>query len=107
MEQRKYFVKAGWRTNLDTMLTKVECIDYDMRDGEYDSVEIMGKVYDVVTIEELKDELRHLISVSYGKVTGKEYGRIKAISEYRDMIRYATCIAKGMDESRAAYAFMS
>lgn len=107
MEERKYFVKAAWRTNLDTMLTKVECYDYDMRDGEYDSIEIMGKTYDVVTIEELKDELRRLINVSYGKVTGKEYGRIKAISEYRDLIRYSTCIAKGMDEQKAAYAFMS
>lgn len=107
MEARKYYVKAGWRTNLDTMLTKVELYDYDMRDGEYDTIEIMGKVYDVVTIEELKDELRHLISVSYGKVTGKEYGRIRFISEYRDQLRYATCIANGMSESKASYAFMS
>lgn len=107
MEERKYYVKAAYRTNLDSMLTKVECYDYDMRDGEYDTVEIMGKIYDVVTIEELKDELRRLIYVSSGKVTGKEYGRIKAISDYRDLIRYSTCIAKGMDESRAAYAFMS
>lgn len=107
MEERKYFVKAAYRTNLDSMLTKVHCIDNDMREGEYDTVEIMGKVYDVVTIDELIDELRKLITLSWGKVTGKEYGRIKAISEYRDMMRYATCIAKGMDESKAAYAFMS
>lgn len=105
--ERKYFVKAAYRTNLDSMLTKVECLAYDMWDGEYDSIEIMGKTYDVVTIEELKDELRNLITVSYGKVTGKEYGRIKYISEYRDQMRYATCIAKGMSEERAAYAFMS
>lgn len=105
--ERKYYVKPGWRTNLDTMLTKVELYDYDMRDGEYDSIEIMGKVYDVVTIEQLENELRHLISVSFGKVTGKEYARIKFISEYRDQLRYATCISKGMSESKAAYAFMS
>ena len=107
MEARKYFVKAGMRTNLDTMLTKVELIDYDLRDGEYNEVELLGKKYDVVTIEELINELRHLIDVSYGKVTGREYGRIKYISEYRDQMRYATCIAKGMDESKAQYAFMS
>lgn len=107
MEVRKYYVKSAWVANLDSMLTKVHCYDYDMRDGEYDTVEIMGKVYDVVTIEELKDELRHLIAVAGGRVTGKEYGRIKYISEYRDQLRYATCISKGMSESRAAYAFMS
>lgn len=107
MEERKYFVKSGMRTNLDTMLTKVELIEWDLRDGEYNEVNILGKTYDVVTIEDLLNELRHLIGVSYGKVTGKEYGRIKYISEYRDMQRYATCIARGMDESRAQYAFMS
>ena len=108
MEERKYFVKQAWIANLDSMLTKVHCYDYDMRDGEYNSVEIMGKVYDVVTIEELKDELRQLIAkASWGKVNGKDYGRIKFFSQYRDQLRYATCIAKGMDESKAAYAFMS
>ena len=55
----------------------------------------------------LIDELRNLINLSYGKVTGKEYARIKAISEYRDLLRYETCITNGMDERKAAYAFMS
>ena len=105
--ERKYFVKSAYRTNLDSLLTKVHCIDDDMREGKYDTVEIMGKMYDVVTIDELIDELRNLINLSYGKVTGKEYARIKAISEYRDLLRYATCIANGMDECKAAYAFMS
>ena len=107
MEERKYFVKAAYRTNLDTMITKLECFDYDMRDGEYETVEVMGKVYDVVTIDELINECRDLLSkANFGKVTGREYGRIKEISDARDMMRYCTCLAKGMDESKAANAFL-
>lgn len=108
MEERKYFVKSGMRTNLDSMITKLHCFRYDMQDGEYDTVNVMGKTYDADTIWELIQECADLLGkANFGKVTGKEYGRIKYISEYRDMLRYATCIAKGMDESRAQYAFMS
>lgn len=107
MEERKYFVKAAYRTNLDSMLTKLHCISYDMEEGEYDTVNLMGKVYDIDTIEDFKDEVRDLLGcANWGKVTGKQYGRIKAISEYRDWMRYNTCLAKGMDESKAAYAFL-
>lgn len=107
MEERKYFVKAAYRTNLDTMITKLQCFEYDMRDGEYETVEVMGKTYDDITIGDLIDECRDLLGkANFGKVTGREYGRIKAISDARDIMRYNTCISKGMDESKAAYAFL-
>ena len=107
MEERKYFVKAAYRANLDSMLTKLHCISYDMEAGEYDTITLMGKVYDIETIEDFKDEVRELLGyANWGKVTGKQYGRIKAISDARDWMRYNTCISKGMDESKAAYAFM-
>lgn len=107
MEERKYFVKAAYRTNLDTMITKLHCFKYDMEDGEYDTVEVMGKTYDIDTIYDLIDECQVLLGkANFGKVTGREYGRIKAISDARDVMRYSTCIANGMDESKAAYAFL-
>ena len=107
MEERKYFVKSAYRANLASMITKLHCFVYDMRDGEYKTVEVMGKVYDEITIGDLIEECRELLGkANWGKVTGREYGRIKAISNARDIMRYSTCIAKGMDESKAAYAFM-
>ena len=106
MNERKYFVKAAYRTNLETMLTKLHCYEYDMRDGEIENVEIMGKTYDIESIYEFIKECQQLLLKSTGKVTGKEYARIKAISDARDIMRYNTCIAKGMDESKASYAFL-
>lgn len=107
MEERKYFVKEGYRTNLGSMYTKARLIAYDLELGEYNHVQLVGKTYDVDTIYEFLDELEQLSYVAFGKVTGKEYGRIKAISEEMDWMRYCSCIANGMDESRAAYAFLS
>lgn len=107
MEERKYFVKSAYRANLDSMITKLQVCEYEMRDGEYSSVKVLGKVYDKITIYDLIEECQELLGkANWGKVTGKEYGRIKAISNERDMMRYNTCIAKGMSESKAAYAFL-
>lgn len=107
MNERKYFVKSAYRTNLETMLTKLHCYNYDMQDGEIENVEIMGKTYDLDSIYDLIEECQQLLlKANSGKVTGKEYGRIKAISDERDLMRYNTCIANGMDESKASYAFL-
>lgn len=106
MNERKYFVKAAYRTNLETMLTKLHCYKYDMQDGEIENVEIMGEIYDLDSIYDLIEECQQLLLKSSGKVTGKEYGRIKAISDARDLMRYITCVANGMDESKASYAFL-
>ncbi len=107
IEERKYWVKATYRTNLDTFITKCHCIRYDMEDGEYDEIELIGKRYNIDTIANLIEECQELLSSAcFGKVTGREYGRIKEISEFRDYQRYATCIASGMSEEKASYAFL-
>lgn len=106
MNEKKYFVKAAYRTNLETMLTKLHCYKYDMQDGEIENVEIMGETYDLDSIYDLIEECQQLLLKASDKVTGKEYGRIKAISDARDLMRYSTCVAKGMDESKAANAFL-
>ena len=103
--QRKYYVKENYRFNLDSMHTKVWCCIDDIRDGLYKTVHLMGEEMDEDRLYEFLEELEELMFVSQGKVTGKEYGRIKAISDERNMIRYVTCISKGMSERDAGYAF--
>lgn len=106
-EERKYWVKASYRTNLDTFITKCQCIKYEMEDGEYDEIELVGKKYNLETIYDLMEECQDLLGkANFGKVTGREYGRIKQISEFRDYQRYATCIASGMSEEKASFAFL-
>ena len=103
--ERKYWVKMNYRFNLDSMHNHVWCLIYDIEDGLYDSVELLGERMDVDRLYEFKEELEDLMSKAFGKVTGKEYGRIKAISDERNMIRYATCLNNGMSERDAGYAF--
>lgn len=106
-EERKYWVKASYRTNLDSFITKCHCIRYDMEDGKYDEITLMGKRYDIDTIWELIEECQMLLGqANCGRVTGKEFGRIKQISEFRDYQRYATCLARGMSEEKASYSFL-
>lgn len=104
-QERKYFVKMNYRFNLDSMREHVWCILYDMRDGLYDKVNLMGETMDENRVEEFLEEIEDLESKMFGKVTGKEYGRIKAISDERNMIRYCRCVASGMNEDEAALAF--
>ena len=103
--ERKYWVKQNMRFNLDSMHDHVWCLIYDMEDGLYDTVELLGEQMDVDRLYELKDELEELSVKAWGKVTGKEYGRIKEISDERNLIRYAMCINSGMSESDASLAF--
>lgn len=106
-EQKKYFVKMNDRFNLDSMHDHVWCLIYDIEDGLYDTVELMGETMNIDMLEEFKDECEDLYGKAIsGKVTGKEYGRIKAISAERNMIRYCQCLASGMSEDDASYAFM-
>lgn len=107
MDERKYFVKAAFRTNLDSMITKLQCFEDDMQDGKRDTVKVMGVTYDIFTIGDFIEECRELLyAAEGGKVTGKQYGRIKAISDTRDAMRYSACVANGMSESKAANAFL-
>lgn len=104
-EIRKYFVKMNMRFNLDSMRTHMLNIRDEMRDDEYDTIEIMGKTMNEDDVENFIDELEDLMSKANYKVTGNEYGRIKAIADARNMMRYATCMANGMSEKEAALAF--
>lgn len=103
--ERKYYVKENYRFNLDSMHDHVWCCIYDIQDGLCKTVNLMGEEMNEDRLYEFLEELEELMSVAHGKVTGKEYGRIKAISDERNMIRYATCISKGMSERDASYAF--
>ena len=108
-EERKYWVKDGMLFNLETMRTKIQLFQYDIEEGLMESVELMGETMDYDRLEEFKQEIETLHDTVWWngkKATGKEYGRIKAISDERDLMRYETCLASGMSESDAGYAFM-
>ena len=104
-EIKKYFVKMNMRFNLDSMRTTMLNIRDEMRNDEYDSIEIMGKTMNEDDVENFIDELEDLMCKANRKVTGKEYGRIKEIADARNMMRYVTCLANGASESEAALAF--
>ena len=107
-EVRKYYVKGSWIFNLESMHDKLWCIIYDIREGEIQlPIEIAGTVCnDEDDIHRLLDECADLEwTAKRGKVTGKEYGRIKELAEWRILVRYATCINAGMSESKAGICF--
>jgi len=107
-EIRKYFVKQSWIFNLESMHDHLWCIIYDWEDGKVNfPIEIAGKtINDVDEIQELLDECCELEwAAKCRKVTGKEYGRIKAIVEYRVMARYVRCLNSGMEERFAGECF--
>lgn len=103
---RKYYVKESYRFNLWSMHDHIWCCIYEVEDGNCNEVELMGERMDLDRLYQFKEEVEDLMAVANGKVTGKEYGRIKAISDERNLIRYATCLSKGMSEEDASYAFM-
>ena len=104
-QTKKYFVKHSYRFNLDSMRIHVMNIIDDIRDGKYETAELMGEKMDEDRLIEFKDEIEDLMMKAYGPVCSKDYGRIKAISDERNMIRYATCMSKGMSERDASLAF--
>lgn len=105
MQPKKYFVKMNYRFNLDSMRIHVMNLIDDIRDGNFKTVELMGETMDEYRLKAFKDEIEDLMSKMYYPVCGKDYGRIKAISDERNMIRYITCTTKGMDESDAGSCF--
>lgn len=107
-EIRKYFVKGSWIFNLESMHDKLWVLENDVEEGRLDfPFDVAGKTinnYD--DLDALRDEAYELEwRAKAGKVTGREYGRIKAIVEWRVMARYARCIASGMDEQKAGMCF--
>lgn len=107
-EVRKYFVKGSWIFNLESMNDHLWCIIDAMRDGEIElPVYIAGREYrDEDEVEALKEECHNLEWIAKSrKVTGREYGRIKEIVEYRVGARYMKCLASGMSEYKAGACF--
>ena len=107
-EERKYRVKGEWIFNLESMHDKLWVIENDVIEKELDfPFEIAGKtIKNFDDLDDLKAEVEALEwTAKSGKVTGKEYGRIKAIVEWRTMARYARCLASGMSERDAGKCF--
>ena len=105
---KTYFVKGSWIFNLESMNDFMWCMIYDAEDGKLDfPVEVAGKVMqDIDDLFALKEECNELEWVAKSrKVTGKEYGRIKEIAEFRILQRYFRCINSGMDEQKAGACF--
>lgn len=107
-EEKKYFVKEGWIFNLESMNDKIQCIMIDIKEGVLQfPLEVAGtKAENLDDLYKLLDEANELeCRAKAGKVTGSQYGRIKALVNWRVMQRYATCLASGMEENKAAGCF--
>lgn len=108
MEERKYRVKGSWIFNLEAMHDKLFCILYDIEDGNIAfPITIAGtECKDEDGIQELIEEASRLEYIAKSrKVTSREYGRIKAMVEWRVGQRYARCMASGMSEQEAGRCF--
>lgn len=106
--ERKYMIKESWIFNLESMHDKVHCLSYDIRDKKIElPFTVAGKVInDESDLWELLDEASTLeYAAKTRKVTGKEYGRIKAIVSWRVEARYCACMAAGMEEAQAGQCF--
>ena len=104
----KYRVKESWIFNLESMHDKLWCLSYNIEEGNVElPLKIAGKtINSVADLFDLKDEAEELEwKAKSGKVTGKEFGRIKEIVAWRVEARYVTCLAAGMKESEAGKCF--
>lgn len=107
-EVRKYFVKREWIFNLESMDDKLFCIYLDLVEDRLQfPLQIAGKtIKDFDDLDALRDECDELEWVAKsGKVTGKEYGRIKEIAFWRANVRYTICMENGMSERDAGMCF--
>lgn len=107
-EQRKYLVKMSWIFNIESMSDHLHCKIYDVEDGKLQLPIVVAETEcnSIEDIEALIEEAYELEwKAKCGRVTGKEYGRIREFVNYRVYARYETCIANGMDESRAGMCF--
>lgn len=106
--ERKYRVKESWIFNLESMHDKLWCLEYDIQEGKIQCpFTVAGKtINDEGDLYDLREEAEELeYKAKSGKVTGKEYGRIREIVAWRVEARYATCLANGMDEAKAGQCF--
>ena len=107
--EKRYMVKESWIFNLESMNDKCWCLAQDIREGNIElPFTVAGKtINNEDDIDELQNEASELEwkAKSSRGVTGKEYGRIKEIVNWRVMARYTKCLASGMAESDAARCF--
>ena len=105
---KKYFVNESILFNLDSMLTHAYNIRNDFRDGERTApLQIAGRTLkDEFDAQDFIDYLDGLYDKAFSrKVDGKTYGELKKIQFERQAIRYNCCLAAGMSERDAGYAF--
>lgn len=105
--ERKYFIKESWLFNLESMHDRIWCLSYDIDEHRIElPFTVAGKTINGTgDLWELMDEVDELSFKARGKVTGKEYGRIKEIVAWRINARYTACMAAGMDEADAGRCF--
>lgn len=106
-KEKKYPVKESWLFNLESMHDKVWCLIYDMREGK---LVAPFKVADTTINDEddlftILDEAETLRCKASRPVSGKDYGRIKALVTWRVEQRYMACMNAGMDEADAGKCF--
>lgn len=105
----KTYFATKFQFNLESMSDKVDGLRarlIDSNQWEVPNETILGYPFSVEGLDELEQECdKWLDIVTTRKVTGKEYGRIKEIADWRNEIRYRTCIQRGMSEKDAAVAF--
>lgn len=99
MASKKYRVNGSEHFNLESMYTKLKCIEIDMDEG---TIPYDESLFDrLEEIERLMDAAPYVGSL----VDWPTLKRIREIKEERQMIRYATCLAQGTPENEAAMAF--
>lgn len=106
--EKKYFVKESWIFNLESMHDKLWVLENDIDEGRLQfPFDVAGKT--IRNYSDLEDFRQECYEAEYlaksGKVTGKEYGKIKRIVGWRVMQRYTACMTSGMEESKAAACF--
>lgn len=104
----KLRIKESWIFNLESMDDMLHGIKYDLEDGKisFPLTIVETKIKDFDDLYALIDECETLQWVAKsGKVTGKEYGRIKNIVNWRVEQRYFRCLANGMNEKDAGVCF--
>ena len=107
VKEKRYPVKESYLFNLESMHDKVWCMIYDVREGKIQTPFTVAKT--TINSEDdlftLLDEAETLRCKASRPVTGKDYGRIKDIVEWRVEERYVRCMASGMSEAEAGKCF--
>lgn len=102
---KRYWLKEAYMTNLDSMETTAWLQVHDMESGEIKKDPYYGEGLEYW--ENLLNEIRGLMERTWdGKAVWKDYKRIRELSDERNIIRYSKCMANGMDEDKAGYAFL-